>query len=480
MPRGRFPLITFVLVALWLLGGVLPARADVRDPRVIAADVLVTGTMPGEPAGSGLLVQATSIAGSRLYAGAGYLYSLTVLNDTPWVIPALRVLDRYFPPDPTVPEVHNEWFPRTLQPGQAATAVIALPDGPLHDGCHQLEVSVADGLSSILMDCSVPGSTTVWLVPIDAGMQEYLTQPPLTLDVPEGPSKVGLHVTSNSSPAIMDFVRQSRPAVVMSVGGLGWLADVKAESPGTITVARLLETDQAMEGDPIERAAAFVDGHRATYETNPQVDYWLGWNEPSINSSAEMAWYAAFEAERARLMAEFGLRVAIGNFSVGVPEPGEFAPFMEAVAAAKEYGGVLALHEYSAPTMRDGVGAGVPGLQLNDQYGALTLRYRIWYDHYLRARDLVIPLIITEAGIDGGVLLPQGITMSGWRDALGPSGDAAAGEYVEQLSWYDDELRRDPYVLGFAVFNAGDPDGDWAAFDVTAILPDLAGMSAGK
>ena len=39
--------------------------------------------------------------------------------------------------------------------------------------------------------------------------------------------------------------------------------------------------------------------------------------------------------------------------------------------------------------------------------------------------------------------------------------------YVEQLSWYDDELRRDPYVLGFAVFNAGDPSGEWATFDIT-------------
>ena len=66
-----------------------------------------------------------------------------------------------------------------------------------------------------------------------------------------------------------------------------------------------------------------------------------------------MAWYASFEAERTRLMGEMGLRVAIGNFSVGVPEPQEFEPFLEAVAVAKEWGGVLSLHEYSAPAMRD-------------------------------------------------------------------------------------------------------------------------------
>jgi len=480
MVQRRLCVATLVIAALWLLGSVPVAMADARDPRVIDANVLLTGDMPEQPSGNALVVQATSLGGNRLYAGVGSAYILTIMNDTPWTLPALRVLDRYFPPDPTVPEVHTEWFPRALEPGEVASTVISLLDEPFVDACHQLEVTVADGLSSILMDCSAPGSTTVWQLPIDPDMAEYLDQPPLTLDAPIGPSKVGLHVTSNSSPAIMDYIRQARPAVVVSVGGLGWLTAVRDESPETITVARLLDTEQAMEGDPVERARSFVDARREAYLANPQVDYWLGWNEPSINSAEEMAWYASFEAERTRRTGEMGLRVAIGNFSVGVPEPQEFEPFLEAVAAAKEYGGVLSLHEYSAPTMRDGVGAGVPGVQLNDQYGALTLRYRIWYDHYLQPQDLVIPLIITESGIDGGVLAPQGLAMGGWRDVLAPAGEDASRRYIEQLSWYDDELRRDPYVLGFAVFNAGDPGGDWASFDVTDILADLAWMAMSK
>lgn len=52
--------------------------------------------------------------------------------------------------------------------------------------------------------------------------------------------------------------------------------------------------------------------------------------------------------------------------------------------------------------------------------------------------------------------------------------------YANQLSWYDDELRRDPHVLGFAVFNAGDSSGDWASFDVTSILSRLAELVNGK
>ncbi len=471
----RLTIVTLVL-ALLAVASAPSAYADVQDPRVIESEVLLTGPLPDVPLPGGLVLQGTSLP------GVPYRYVLTLVNQTEWTVPAARILDRYFPPDPEVAEIGTEWFPRSLEPGAVASTVIAFPDGAVEEGCHQLEVSVADGLGTILMDCSAPGSTTIWLVPIDPAMEAYLAQPPLTQAVAADGSKLGLHVTSNSSPAIMEFVREAQPAVVMAVGDIGWLADVKAASPDTITVARF-QTEQAMEGDPVERAQAFVAEHQAAYLAHPQVDYWLGWNEPSIDGRADMAWFAAFEAERTRRMADLGLRVAIGNFSVGVPEPSEFEPFLEAVAVAKEHGGVIALHEYSAPTMRHGVGAGVPGLQLNDQYGALTLRYRIWYDHFLRAHDLVIPLIITEAGIDGGVLVRQGITMGGWQEATaaeGIEGPAAIRSYVEQLSWYDDELRRDPYVLGFAVFNAGDPSGEWATFDITGILPEITNLVQGK
>jgi len=86
--------------------------------------------------------------------------------------------------------------------------------------------------------------------------------------------------------------------------------------------------------------------------------------------------------------------------------------------------------------------------------------------------------VITEAGIDGGVL-PQGNEgEDGWRGLVDlsvpdESLSRAAASYLEQLSWYDDELRRDPYVLGFAVFNVGDADGEWRSFDMTDLLPQL-------
>ncbi len=364
------------------------------------------------------------------------------------------------------------------------------PDGAWAGGCHQIELGLAEGLGVILMDCSEPNVTTIWNIPLNEQMVELLGHviEPLMPGTAEGPSKVGLHVTRNASPAIMDYVEAAQPAVVVAVGDLGWLADVKDVSPDTVTLARFGQETQDISGDPTEAARDFVAAHRSEYLAHPAVDYWLGWNEPAIDGVDQMEWYAAFEAERAAAMARLGLRVAVGNFSTGTPEADEFAAFVPAVAAAQEYGGILALHEYSAPAMWDGYGAEVPGMDGQNEFGALTLRYRFWYRYYLQPNDLVIPLAITEAGIDGGVLVGAGGHLSGWQDfAAAPEDDAAldytpitAAGYLDQLSWYDDELRRDDYVLGCAVFNAGDDSGTWASFDVTDLLPELAERMAGK
>lgn len=478
--RRVFRIVLVGLLLLATLGqSLLVAVADENSAYSMESEVLLTVGMDPDDAAQSLLVQGTS------WPSTPALYVLTLVNNTSWRVTGMRILDRYCPADPALPEVHHNWFPSALEPGDAATVVFEFPDGPIEGACHQVEISITDGLGTVLMDCSPAGATTVWQVAMTGEMESFLAQPALTLDGPEGGSKIGLHVTRNSSEAIMTFVREAAPAVVVAVGDLGWLAAVKDASPDTVTLARLNQGDQSMQGDPVERAREFVSQNEGTYYTHPYVDYWLGWNEPVIDTLDDMRWYAAFEAERVAAMAERGLRTAVGNFSVGTPEPYEIEPFLPAVAAAKAHDGVLALHEYAAPTMQSGVGSKVPGLVVNEEYGALTLRYRIWYDHYLKGHDLVVPLVITEAGIDGGVLASQGLDLGGWRDFVSPEylGDdltLAAAAYLDQVSWYDDQLRRDPYVIGCAVFNAGDGAGDWASFDVTDLLPDLAWVATSK
>ena len=469
------------LLALLLLLGLLliPAAslADENDPLMIEPEIAGGALVGGGSTPYHLLVQATSWVEPPTYV-------LTVVNLSPWTMSSLYIIDRYFGDDPNMGEMVNDWLVEPLDPGMASCHARSLPQEPFENGCHQIEINLADGLGTILMDCNQVGSTLVWNVPLTEEMAIYLARPSLTADEPTGPSKLGIHVTRNSSPGIMEFVSESTPAVVVAVGDLGWLSEVKDVSPDTVTVGRVIEGDQSFEGDPVERARAFVALNAETYQMNAGVDYWMGWNEPVIDEPWQMEWYATFEAERTIAMAEGGHRVAIGNFSAGTPEADEFAAFMPAVAVAKEHGGILAVHEYSAPTMRDGVGAGIPGIEGRHDFGALTLRYRFWVEHYLRPNDMVLPLVVTEAGIDGGVLRDAGVPVNGWRDFTRDLSEKLPSQsldsYLEQLSWYDDELRRDSYVLGFAIFNVGDSGGRWASFDMTDVLPHVAEMTSRK
>jgi hypothetical protein len=292
-----------------------------------------------------------------------------------------------------------------------------------------------------------------------------------------GRSKLGVHVQINNSPDIMEFIRRVKPFIVKGVDDLGFMTEVKQVSPQTITIGRFSDVPQNMDGDPKQAALDLVNRYLERYRQFPGVDYWEGMNEPAVNG--RMEWFAAFEVERVRLMAQHGLRCAIGAFSTGVPEYDQFEAFLPAIRAAIEHNGILALHEYDAPTINRSVGSGLPGISAIANRGALILRYRWWYEDFLKPRGLVIPLVISEAGIDGAVANHPGPKGLGWLDfvdfwrssGLDPDG---VTEYLHQLAWYDSELQQDDYVIGCAIFTAGSAGSDWRSYDITAMLHPLA------
>ena len=271
-----------------------------------------------------------------------------------------------------------------------------------------------------------------------------------------GPSKLGIHVIQNNDPRIMGFVRGSTPAVMKGVGDMGFLQEVKAVSPRTITVGRVDDVFiQNYVGSPEEAAREYVRKHLATYRANPWVDYWEGWNEPDPGFGL-MPWYTRFESERVRVMAAYGLRSAIGGFPPGVPEMGEFEQFLPAIATAKEHAGILTLHEGDIETgdMRFLYGAEMLGFPRYGDRGLMSFRYRWFYREYLEPQNLVIPLMISE------------LEFAGW-DSL----DLL--DLIDGLAWYDREARQDGYVIGFTVFTAG-AIGQWGEFNLNGVLPELA------
>lgn len=312
---------------------------------------------------------------------------------------------------------------------------------------------------------------------IDATPTTYVsTIPNLPPSSELGPSKLGLHIIRNNDAGINEFIRQGQPAVIKALDSFGYVAEVKAFSPRTIVVGRIDELAQNYVGNPEEAARDFVNSQLDQYLANPAVDYWEGWNEPDPNLD-NMSWYTRFEQERVRLLAQYGLRAAIGGFATGVPELDEFMLFVPAIETALQYRGILTLHEYSAPDMTYLYGDPLPGYPTYPDRGSLTFRYRWYYREILEPAGLVIPLVISEAGVDGIIGNRPGPSGTGWRDfqtywveqGWGQNGPEA---FINQLAWYDNGVRLDGYVIGFTVFTAGGI-ANWIPYDINPILPEL-------
>ncbi|MCB8933918.1 MAG: hypothetical protein KIS95_04115 [Anaerolineae bacterium] len=344
--------------------------------------------------------------------------------------------------------------------GQPATTAAPTPEPPVAPPAETTEEPPAP------TSPPVPIST-----PYVSFIPDYTPRPEL------GPSKMGIHVARPNSPAIMEFVRAAQPAVVKGVDDLGFLAEVKAISPHTVTIGRFSVDPQDYNGEPEAVAAALVARQLPQMVLHPAVDYWEGWNEPDPNLD-RMDWYARFEAERVRQLAQYGLRAAVGGFSTGVPELDEFVLFVPAIEEAQRHGGILTLHEYAAPDLTFLYGDPLPGLPAYPDRGPLMFRYRWFYRDVLEPRGLVVPLVISEAGIDGIIGNRPGPDGLGWQDfqsfwvaqGWGPDGQTA---YLNQLQWVDNEARQDPYVIGYTLFTAGGGSA-WPSYELAPFLPRLA------
>jgi hypothetical protein len=274
----------------------------------------------------------------------------------------------------------------------------------------------------------------------------------------------------------MDLVATGNVALLKTLElDPAFLADVRAWSPDTIIVGRvesgqvdLSRTEMAAEARrAVEAVLPFaLDGRRTGL-----VDAWEGFNEPVPGDQDQMRRLAELEVERVRLLAENGLRAVVGNFGTGQPPLEWWPAFRPALEAAQAQGGYLGLHEYSAPTMWYNTTRQPLSFRAGPaDEGWLTLRYRKVYGQYLIPWGLRLPLLITECGIDGLVGDRPGPPGKGWMDfgryweelGMGPD---AAGNYVEQLAWYDSQLQFDDYVVGASVFAMTAFDG-WGTYQL--------------
>jgi len=319
-------------------------------------------------------------------------------------------------------------------------------------------------------------------------------------------SKLSIHAIGRNDPYMLQFIRSSLPRLVKVVSDFGWMAEVKAIDPDITVIGRVYGQDESMvlRLDPAVAATEYINQNLGHYRSNPFIDYWEGWNEFvwSGGDVGRIQWYAQFEASRACQMQALGLRASVGGFAVGWPNTyAEFEHLLPILEAANRCGAIFHLHEYNRPLMFCGVASNRPDLipgapAINQPAGPLTLRYRFLYEGWLRPRGLAsVPLVISETGIDrvpatGDCAaidpFPFDPTRVTWKQhgewwVQNGYGSSAELAYVNQLAWYDRELRHDSYVLGATVFTMGaEGNSGWGPFDIHDVAIALANYVASQ
>lgn len=295
---------------------------------------------------------------------------------------------------------------------------------------------------------------------------------------------MGLFLT-RFHPQVFEIVEKGQPPLIKTLElDANFAKGIKALAPKTILIGRLFLQEQLnLDADPLPLARQFVNDllPLASEPTRFEAfDAWEAYNEPVADTPDRMKRLADFEAERTRLLAERGIKSVVGNFGTGHPALELWPHFKPALAAAQQYDGYLGLHEYSAPIMQFGFGSLQPnnGADQGDE-GWLTMRYRKAYRQHLGPMGYGnLPLLITECGVDGLVgNRPGPQEAKGWQDFTGTwlgNGlrNDPPGVYMDQLIWYDSELRKDDYVKGAAIFLAGASPG-WESYDILGRTGEL-------
>lgn len=248
--------------------------------------------------------------------------------------------------------------------------------------------------------------------------------------------------TSWQKPGTMEFIETAKPVVVKLLDGYDRAGEIKQKSSGTFVIARKWEQNQPFDGEPETKAQEWFDRNRGILGMD-NIDCWEGYNEPDVSSDDAVRWISRFEVKRMQLLESIGKKACIGNFSVGNPDYPRWQYFRDAMSYASSHGHYLGIHEYGPTSMSD----------RSDDY---SLRHRRVY----RDNGFSTPLIITETGIDENGNPDTG----GWR------AHTNAGDYFNQLKWYDDRLQEDSYVKGATIFSYG--LYDWNSFE---IYPELVG-----
>lgn len=261
-------------------------------------------------------------------------------------------------------------------------------------------------------------------------------------------TKMGVGVYTSGGGFLVEAIYRLRPTVILLMDPTQDFAkEVRSWFPKAFIAGRRFVKEQPLD-NPEQRGRAFAD-HVAELAVPLKgvVDAWMSYNEVTDGGNHDnYRAYNVFQSAFAqRLQGAYGIAAVAANDAAGTIQPEEYPQFFREAIESSQYFGV---HAY-APQ-------GANNMKADAEYYAL--RYRLIHAALAKAGVKHGPFVLTETGL-----------WEGWRGYL--SEESMAREFM----WLSDEMDKDDYVLGQAIFGIFDRD-EWSSFDILGTtVPDRLG-----
>lgn len=263
-------------------------------------------------------------------------------------------------------------------------------------------------------------------------------------------TKIGIGVYElHAGDDVVDNLYRAQPTVLLLQDpDIGFARKVRELLPKAFIIGRTFLPRQPLD-NPEARGTALADKvSEMAVPYKGLIDAWMSYNEPVHHND-----YAAYEAYNKlqvafakRLQDHYGIPAVAGNDAPGAVEPEDYPKYFGEAIRTSQYFGI---HAYSGP--------GSTALNAPDaKYFAL--RYRLIHDELEEAGIKDVKMVLTEVGLGPG-----------WR------GKVSEEAMAKDFTWLADELEKDPYMIGMAIYGIFDRD-KWFDFNIkdTRII-DLIG-----
>ncbi|MBI2908511.1 MAG: hypothetical protein HYX92_12775 [Chloroflexi bacterium] len=237
-------------------------------------------------------------------------------------------------------------------------------------------------------------------------------------------SKMGVGVYSMGGGHLIHALKRIQPGVILLMDpDPAFARDVRKLFPNAFIVGRRYFREQPLDNPQLrgERAADHVAALAAPLKG--VVNAWVSYNEPLMSGDYEAyKLYNTFQVAFARkLQGTYGIPAVAANDGIGSIWPADYVKYFADAVRESTYFGVHAYPDLKSVSMKE-------------EAEWHVLRYRLIH-LALSQQGIERPFIITESGLADG--FPGYTTEHG---------------FANDLAWFTNELDKDPYVVGHAIY----------------------------